>query len=169
MDKHLRPTRFETEPNTTNAEKEWRHWYRTFVNFLDVVYPPQQQAAPAAPAALTAAQLQAKKLGTLINYISASIYDYVAEAPDYDSAITILENLYVKPRSVIFNRRQLATTKQNNGESIDQFMQNLEKLSKKCEFTAVTAELYRQECIRGAFISGLSSSTIRQRLLENLR
>ena len=27
--------------------------------------------------------------------------------------------------------------------------------------------MYRQECIRGAFISGLSSSTIRQRLLEN--
>ena len=111
MDKHLRPTRFETEPNTTNAEKEWRHWYHTFVNFLDVVYPPQQQAAPA----VTAAQFQAKKLGTRINYISASIYDYVAEAPDYDSAIMILENLYVKPRSVIFNRHQLATTKQNNG------------------------------------------------------
>jgi len=43
MDKHLRPARFDTEPNSTNAEKEWRHWYRTFLNFINAIHPPQQQ------------------------------------------------------------------------------------------------------------------------------
>ena len=46
-------------------------------------------------------------------------------------------------------------------------MQSLEKLSKHCEFHQVTAEVYRQEYIRDAFINGLNSNTIRQRLLEN--
>ena len=34
---------------------------------------------------------------------------------------------------------------------------------------AVTAELYREELVRDAFINGISSQTIRQRLLENQR
>ena len=169
MDKHLRPSRFETEPNATNAEKEWKHWYRTFLNFVEAACPATAPATGADETAIAAAaaQLQSKKLRTLINYVSANIYDFIADAANYTSAIAILENLYVKPRSVIFNRHQLATSKQNAGESIDQFMQNLEKMSKNCEFVDVTGEVYRQEYIRDAFINGISSSAIRQRLLEN--
>ena len=73
----------------------------------------------------------------------------------------------MKPQSVVFNRHKLATTTQTPGESVDQFMQTLEKQSKHCEFTAVTAEVYRQESIRGAFITGINANTIRQRLLES--
>jgi len=40
-------------------------------------------------------------------------------------------------------------------------------LSKECNFKTVTAELYREEAVRDVFISGLQSSLIRQRLLEN--
>ena len=54
---------------------------------------------------VVARELQEKKYGTLINYISASVYDYIAEAADYDSAIQILEGLYIKPQSVVFNRQ----------------------------------------------------------------
>ena len=46
-------------------------------------------------------------------------------------------------------------------------MQTLEKLGKHCEFKEVTGEQYRQEYVRDAFINGLSSSSIRQRILEN--
>ena len=138
--RHLRPTRFETEPNSITAEKEWKHWYRCFANYIDIIIPAvATNEDDAAPGAQALAEVQQKKLSTLINFISASIYDYVADAADYDSAITVLQNLYVKPRSVIFNRHQLATSKQNAGETVDQFMQNLEKLSKHCEFTQVTA------------------------------
>jgi len=49
----------------------------------------------------------------------------------------------------------------------DQFVQDLEKMSKRCEFKDVTSEEYRSEYVRDAFINGLSSSTIRQGLLEN--
>ena len=42
----------------------------------------------------------------------------------------------------------------------------MKKLSKNCNFNAVSAEVYRTEMIRDSFISGLSSNYIRQRLLE---
>ena len=179
MDKHLRPSRFETEPNALNAEKAWKHWYRTFCNFLNSLPKTAARtgtantgtddggiAAQRTPEEVEA-ENQTNKLNLLTNYISENIFDYIIEAETFDAAVATLENLYVKPRSIIFNRHQLATTKQSHGESIDQFMQTLEKLSKNCEFKEVTGEQYRQEYIRDAFINGLSSSSIRQRLLEN--
>ena len=44
---------------------------------------------------------------------------------------------------------------------------SIRKLSKDCKFKAVTAEQYREELIRDAFINGLFSPAIRQRLLES--
>ena len=41
-------------------------------------------------------------------------------------------------------------------------------LSKEHDFTAVTAEQHRQSCIRDAFINGLYSKEIQQRLSENM-
>jgi len=46
---------------------------------------------------------------------------------------------------------------------------NCSSISKNCNFNDVTAEEYRKELARDAFINGLSSRTIRQRLLENYR
>ena len=43
----------------------------------------------------------------------------------------------------------------------------LHTLSKDCNFKNVTAEEYRQELVRSAFINGPSSHHIRQHLLEN--
>jgi len=53
------------------------------------------------------------------------------------------------------------------GETIDQFVQRLEKLSKDCDCRDVTAENYRLELMRDAFIAGMLSVPIRQRLHEN--
>ncbi|KAK3777055.1 hypothetical protein RRG08_008903 [Elysia crispata] len=75
--------------------------------------------------------------------------------------------MYVKPGNEIFARHILATTKQEAGQTMDQFLQKLKGLSKDCNFQAVSAEKNRQDAIRDAFISGLNSHQIRQRLLEN--
>ena len=61
----------------------------------------------------------------------------------------------------------MAIRLQEPGESIDQFLVALKKLSKDCSFQTVTAEVYRDELVRDMFIRGLSSSYIRQRLLED--
>ena len=46
-------------------------------------------------------------------------------------------------------------------------MQELQCTGKTCNFEAVTAEQNKNQYIRDAFISGITSSHIRQRLLEN--
>ena len=35
MDRFLRPERFDIEPSTPGATKEWLHWLCTFENFLE--------------------------------------------------------------------------------------------------------------------------------------
>lgn len=61
----------------------------------------------------------------------------------------------------------MATRRQQSGESLDEFLRELHKLSKDCNFKAITAEQYREELVRDAFINGIASAFIRQRLLEN--
>ena len=73
----------------------------------------------------------------------------------------------MKPKNEVFARHLLATRKQEPGENVDQFYQQLLHLSKDCQFKAVTADNHRNEYIRDSFISGLTSTHIRQCLLEN--
>ena len=75
--------------------------------------------------------------------------------------------MYVKPKNEIFARHVLACRRQNPGESLDKYLQALKLLAQDCSFKAVTADEYRDDYIRDAFINGLTSPQIRQRLLEN--
>ena len=53
------------------------------------------------------------------------------------------------------------TRKQRTDESIAEYIHALRKLARDCSFTNVSAKQYRKQ-----FINGLTSSNIRQRLLE---
>ena len=77
-----------------------------------------------------------------------------------------MNKTYIKPKNEVFARHILYTSKQNQGESLDQFLNRLKSLAKDCGFSAVTAEKHCEDSIRDAFISGLVSGGIRQRLLE---
>ena len=66
----------------------------------------------------------------------------------------------------MFARQLLATRNQLPGESLQQYLQLLKTLSKDCTSRAVSAEQYRRELVRDAFINGLASAAVRQRLLE---
>ena len=150
MDKVLRPERFCTDPSSVGATKSWIHWRRTFENFLAVL-----------------AQEGLDKFGVLTNFISPTVFEYVEECAEYESAIATLHNIYVKPTNEIYARHELATRRQQAGESLDEYLQALKILSKECNFKPVTATEYCEEYIRDAFISGIHSNQIRQRLLEN--
>ncbi|KAK3726270.1 hypothetical protein QZH41_003048 [Actinostola sp. cb2023] len=150
MDKVLRPERLETDPNSVGASKEWIHWKRTFENFLSVL-----------------SDKDVNKFGVLINFISPSIFQYVEECTTYEYAIEVLQNIYVKPRNEIYARYILATRRQQSNETLDEYLQALKSLSKDCNFKSVTAVKYCEEGVRDAFITGLQSNQIRQRLLEN--
>ncbi|XP_064111373.1 uncharacterized protein LOC135218855 [Macrobrachium nipponense] len=100
--------------------------------------------------------------------VGKQLKDYVkSECADFESAITILERLFVKTPNEVFARHLLATRRQKPGESLDEFLRELRKLSKDWNLKAVSADQYREELIWDAFINGLSSAHICQRLLEN--
>ena len=150
MHKVLSPEHQEMDPNSGEASKEWLHWKRTFDNFLAVL--PQGDL---------------DKLSVLANYVSPSIFQHLEDCTDYEAAVGILQALFVKPRNEIFSRHILATRCQQPHEMLDEFLQALKTLSKDCNFQSVTASKYCEESIWDAFITGLRSPSIRQRLLEN--
>ncbi|XP_068235617.1 uncharacterized protein [Palaemon carinicauda] len=133
MAKLLKLSRLDTDLSSSNAAKEWKHWHRTFTNFIE-------ESGDAAP----------DKLRALVNCVSSSVYELIEDSSTFESA-----------------RHVLATRRQQSGESIDEFLRELHKLSKDCNFQSVTAEQYRQELVSDAFINGIASVFIRQRLLEN--
>ena len=162
MDRLLKPERFTTEPNEPEAEKRYKHWKATLQNYL-----ASTLTAPADDDQAALATHNRKKLYALQNNVSHAIFELISDSNDYATSIQTLDNAYIKPRSIIYNRHKLMTSRQEPLQSIDTFLQSLEKLSKTCNFEAVTAENYRKQYVRDAFINGISAAHIRQRLLEN--
>ena len=150
MDKFLRPERLDADPSSVTGKQEYLHWKRTFEVFLASV-----------------ADHSPNKLHTLINFVSPKIYSHIADCTTYEAAEEILKNLFVKEYNQIFARYQLRTRKQETGESLDTYIQQLKALSSEVEFKPVTADQYKSDVLTDAFISGISSSFIRQRLLES--
>ena len=95
------------------------------------------------------------------------MYELVQGCETYEAATEKLKSLYIKTKNVIFARHVLATRKQKQGENLRDFFHHLYVLSKDCNLQAITAKEYRKEHARDAFINGISSHVIRQRLLEN--
>ena len=151
MDKCLKPDRFETDPTSPDSKRKWQHWIRTFTGYINSIEGVSEK----------------NKLNILINHVDTSVYEYISEAETYEAAITILHKIYIKPINEIFARYRLTTCKQQPDQTLDEYIQILKRLSKDCNFTAVNPEQHRQEGIRDAFMAGLMSNHIRQRLLES--
>ncbi|XP_076067679.1 uncharacterized protein LOC143040470 [Oratosquilla oratoria] len=148
--KLLKPSRLDTDPSSPTAAKEWKHWHRTFTNFI-------KESGEAAP----------DKLRALVNCVSPNVYELIEDCATYENTITKLESAYVKLPNKVFARHVLATRRQQSAESLDKFLRELHKLSKDCNFKAVTVEQYQEKLVRDAFINGIASASICQRLLEN--
>ena len=79
MDTLLKPSRLDLDPNSPTAAKQWKHWHRTFTNFIE-----DCGRAPT-------------KFRTLIDHVSHNIFKYIEYCPDYEAAIEMLTRLFVKP------------------------------------------------------------------------
>ena len=106
------------------------------------------------------------KLAVLANYVSPSIFQQIKDCAEYDTAIKMLQVLFINARNEIFVYHLLATRRQAPAKTPEEYLQALKTLSKDCNFKNVMAAQYCEE-IRDAFITGLQSNVIRQRLLEN--
>ena len=150
MERALRPDRFDAQPDTASSEKEFKYWLKTLDNYLAVL--PTENL---------------DKLKVLTNHLSPTVFEFISEEDRYENAIENLKKIYVKPSNIVFARHLLSVRQQEPSETLDQYLQALKTLSKECGFEAVDANTHREQYIRDSFISGLRSSTIRQRLLED--
>ena len=64
----------------------------------------------------------------------------------------------------VFVHHLLATKKQRQDESIEDFFQSLKRLHRDCNFRDRTAKQVGDEAVRDVFICGIMSLVIRQRL-----
>ena len=151
METHLKPSRFDVEPSSPHAAQEWKHWYTTLTNFLTAMKVTDDK----------------DKYHLLINFINPTVFTYISDYQTYPLAIKALQEMYDKPKNVMYSRHLLLTTKQQSNQSLDDFLCVLKNISKDCGYKAVTSEEHRNESILSAFVSGLSSNFIRQRLLES--
>ena len=152
LGKLLRPEIFDKEPNTASADQEWNHWKIKLQKCISRVKDITDQ----------------DKLDLLITYVSASVFSYIQDSTTYDDAIKALDKVYNPKKNVIFARHQLRSYRQETGQSIDAYFQKLKMLSRDFEFAAVDKITHENEAIRDAFIQGIISTDIRQRLLESV-
>ena len=148
----MKAERLGIDPNSPNADRTYKHWYRTLSNFVKSLAASRGNSQ--STERLTPSTID--KFNLLINYIECSIFEYTSECETFDEAIQTLQLVYVKPKNIILARRILATRKQKSGETLDQYLSELKALTKNCDFKAVTSEQYKSEMVRDAFINGLS-------------
>lgn len=129
--KVLKPTSLDLDANALDFPKQWKHWRKTFENFLDECFENVPQGGS-----------QPNNLYTLTNYVSHSVIKHIDETDDYGQCIAKLKGLYCKPPNEIFAHHCLATHCQEPGESTEKFLVALKKLSKDCNFQTVTGEVY---------------------------
>ncbi len=91
MEQLLKPERFDVDPTCVGAEAKWKHWNRTFSNFITQVKD----------------MTEVNKLQLLCNYVSASVYTYINECENYSDAIAVLDSLYVTKKKRNFRQTLL--------------------------------------------------------------
>ena len=84
----MRPSRFNAEPNTLNEEREYKHFKKTFENYL--VGTTSEGDSPAL--------LDRKKH---INNISANVFKLIWDANNFDLAMHKLDEAFIKPTNII--------------------------------------------------------------------
>ena len=92
---HSPETSLDLDPNSSSAAKEWKHLQRIVTNFID-------ECGENAP----------NNFRTLVNSISYKVYGNIEDCAEYDAAIEILTQLYIKTPNEIFARRLLTTRRQ---------------------------------------------------------
>ena len=135
--KDLHPKVFAVDPQSSDARKQWSHWFRSFGCYVQKYENISDE----------------DKRSLLVNHVDALVYEIISEANTYDNAIRKLRDVYAKPPNSIFARYLLRSCKQQASQTVDEYFQKLNYLSTDSNFTEVTAAVHKDEAIRDNFIT----------------
>lgn len=86
------------------------------------------------------------------------------QSKTYDQLCEIMESYYSEQKIEIAERHTFYHRKQQPGESLREFLAELRKLSRHCNFSC--GEGHLNQSLRDSFVFGMTNATIQQRLLS---
>ncbi|XP_059819322.1 uncharacterized protein LOC132390793 [Hypanus sabinus] len=150
METVLRPERLDLDPQDTEAALAFELWLACFQSYLEEVRATE-------PAVMHR---------ILLLRFTPKVYSFIRDLPTYEGAPDALKRQYLRPVNTVYARHRLATRRQRPGESIAEFLRALQTLVRTCDCKTLTAEQHAELLVRDAFVTGLRSVYVRQRLLE---
>ena len=127
----MQPSGLNLYASSVTASKKWRHWIKTFENYIEVLDSALEEGH------------RTDRLKALKNCVSHHVYEYIEECTTYDTTMATHKNLYTKVPNEVFARHLLAAAKQNPGETLDEYLLSLQKLAKDCNFRALSSVQYK--------------------------
>jgi len=153
MERLLKPAILTAQPNSEGGQTIYKHWKKTFQNFLGEAPRSHEE-------------VRSKSLEILQNYVNGEVFQLIDGCGTHDEAIQKLDDFYITKKSELFSRYKLTSRKQQPSESLEQYIQALELLARNCTFESVTSAEYKAEALLSAFILGVASPEICKRILE---
>ena len=143
------------DPTAADGSRAFKYWLRTIKDHLATLAECRRDGDP-----------EINKTRVARSFLSPEMYAGVEELDDYEAIVAALRQLYIKRKNNDYARHLLVSRKQESTEQVSEHLLALRLFANDCSFEDVTAVVYREELIRDSFINGLSSASIRQRLLE---
>ena len=105
MDKLLKPERLSVDLNSSETTKQWKHWVRSFENYLESIEQVRQENDP-----------PISTLRILTNSFVFKTFDFIESCDTYETAFGVLRNLFVKTTNAIFAWHILVKLSNNQGK-----------------------------------------------------
>ncbi|XP_059822040.1 uncharacterized protein LOC132392217 [Hypanus sabinus] len=151
METVLRSERLDLDPQDPEAALAFEHWLACFQSYL-------AELRATDPAVM---------YRILFSRVTPKVYSIIQDLPTYEGALDALKRQYLWPVNTVYARHRLATRQQRPGESSTGFLRALQTLVRACDCKTLTAEQHAELLVRGAFVMGLRSVYVRQRLMEH--
>ena len=166
VDKVLRPKVLALNVDDATASRNYKHWKATCDNYIAALPIPDAYKAMVTVTFPNDMMVDLWKRNVLCNLVDPDIWEDIKDCTTYEDSIDVLTGIFVKTPSEVFARYRLLSTKQGAGQSLEGYKRELERFSRECNFTDVSAIRNREDFILSAFIAGINNSDIRKRLLE---
>jgi len=98
MNKLLKPSKLDLDPNSTSSASEWKHWHRSLECYVEDVEASATEEE----------RERLDKLKVLTNSVSHQISSYIEKCESYEGVVERLKEIFVKKPNQIFARHKLA-------------------------------------------------------------
>ena len=112
-----------SDSNTTN---KWYHWKTLFNSFLAAM----ETSSPSGISAI-------ERLNLLFIYFSTRIYINISSCKEYETAISILEGIFVKKKNAVFASLLISTRRQQPEKNLKQDLQVLKTANRDSDFNGI--------------------------------